>query len=75
MIHVHRGQDARSGQNGVWCLTLMIRYTHTRNRSRHFILCRFKGDGAGGDERTSYTTWRSLHLDQILCRVAFYEEI
>lgn len=37
---MHRGQDTKSSQNGVW---LMIRYTHTC-RSRHFILRCFKGD-------------------------------
>lgn len=31
---------------------LHLRYgTHTQNRSCHFILHRFKGDGAGGDEK------------------------
>lgn len=70
-MHVHRGHDARDlvGCQMVRSL-LFLCDMRSLNMSHHL-----KRNGAGRDVRTTHTTWCSPHLHQILCRVAFYEEI
>lgn len=73
-MHAHRGHDTRDlvGQLPKWCTGSYTRYdTHSLNTSCRFIPRHFKLHSL----RTAYTTWCSPHLDQMLCRVAFYEEI